>query len=294
MARGPRVIGPAGDVAEGPTLAMRDVSLRYAGAASTAIEDVSLVAQPGQVIAVVGRSGSGKSTLARLVTGQLRPTRGVIHVCGLDTTAVAPTVVAGRAGLVFQNPDHQLFARSVADELRLGPQHAGVSGPETDDRVREAASALQLEDVLGAHPAMLSMGLRKRVAVAAVLTMRPRLLVIDEPTTGRDAREAGWVADVVRTFAASGGAGVVVSHDLALVASIASRVLVLAAGRVTAAGPPGVILADEVLLAAAGLEPPPLVRLALALDLGTGGTAPLTIDEVERALRARLGWRPQP
>ena len=273
---------------DSPPLSMRGVSLRYPGAGASAIDDVSLVVVPGEIIGVVGQSGSGKSTLARLATGQLRPTGGVVEVDGVDTATVRPQVSAAAAGLVYQNPDHQLFARSVDEELRLGPRNAGVRRSEEDARVRDVVVALGLEGVLEAHPARLSMALRKRVAVAAVLTMRTRLLVLDEPTTGRDGPGATWVTGVVGAAARAGTAVIVVTHDLALVAGIASRVVVLAAGRMVLEGPPGVVLADATALGEAGLEPPAVVRVATALGVGTG-TA-LTLDELERATQAR--WQP--
>jgi energy-coupling factor transporter ATP-binding protein EcfA2 len=262
-------------------------SYRYPGAAGDAVSGISLSAAAGEIVAVIGASGSGKSTLARLVTGLLRPDPGRVVVAGADTRRVRTQVIARDAGLVYQDPGHQLFESTVADELALGPRNTGVAAAETADRARAVVDALGLGEVLGQHPAQLALGVRKRVAIGAVLTMRPRILVLDEPTTGQDRAETAWVDELIRTEAARGTLVILVSHDLRFVAGLATRVVALVAGRVRLDGPTRTVLGDTGGLADAGLEPPPVVRLALQLGLGTPAGVPLTVLEVATCLLER-------
>ena len=268
-------------------------TFRYAGAHDDAVHDVSMSVGAGEVVAVAGQSGSGKSTLARLVTGLLRPTSGAVHVAGLDTRQVATQRVARHAGLVYQHPGHQLFAATVSEELRLGPRNAGVGDAEATERAREVARALAVEDVLDAHPRELPIGTRKRVAIAAILAMRPRVLVLDEPTVGQDPADVRRVSDVIQDQAARGTSVLIVSHELRFVSRVADRVVVLAAGRVRRDGATPDVLADRASLDSAGLDPPPLVDLALALHLRAPSGVPVTVEEVVDAIaRPRAGGRP--
>jgi len=274
-------------------LTLDRATFRYAGAHDDAVHDVSMSVGAGEVVAVAGQSGSGKSTLARLVTGLLRPTSGAVHVAGLDTRQVATQRVARHAGLVYQHPGHQLFAATVLEELRLGPRNAGVGDAEATERAREVAHALAVEDVLDAHPREVPIGTRKRVAIAAILAMRPRVLVLDEPTVGQHPADVRRVSDVIQDQAARGTSVLIVSHELRFVSRVADRVVVLAAGRVRRDGATPDVLADRASLDSAGLDPPPLVDLALALHLRAPSGVPVTVEEVVDAIaRPRAGGRP--
>ncbi len=283
---GPR--GGAGDGHPGSGLRLADVTFTYPDATVPALADVSLECRPGEVVAIVGESGSGKSTLARLAAGLLRPGGGTIDAGGLDTRFAKPQAIASRLGLVFQNPNHQLLAATIRDELALGPRNLGCAPAEVASRVDGVASRLGLEPVLDRHPYRVPIAVRKRVTIAAVLAMLPSILVLDEPATGQGPRETRSIEGLVRGEAARGVAVVVITHDLQFAGAVADRIVVLRAGRVQAEGPARALLADEVGLRLAGLEPPPLVRLWLALGLAEDpGGAPLTIDETEAALARR-------
>ena len=181
-----------------PMIAVDEVTYRYGRTGPAVLDHVSLDLPVGQVVGVAGRNGSGKTTLARLLNGLLRPTAGTVHVDGLDTARTSVQSLAAHVGLAFQNPNHQLFAPTVAAELAFGPRNLGVGETEIAERVADAAARLGLTGVLDRHPYHLERGARKLVAIASVVTMRTPILVLDEPTTGQDRRTSTVVARLDR------------------------------------------------------------------------------------------------
>jgi energy-coupling factor transport system ATP-binding protein len=269
-----------------PLVAVLGVTFGYPGAAGPAVAGVTLTAAGGEVVGIVGANGSGKTTLGRLVNGLLRPALGRVTVDGMDTAAHPVRTLAAHVGSVFQDSAHQLFARTVADELALGPRAIGMSEARIGERVREIAEALELGDVLGRHPLRLGRAERKLVALGAVLAMGPRVLVLDEPTTGTDARLAGIVEAQVRAAAKAGCAVLIASHDMAFLGRVAGRLVVMEAGRVVADAPARSVFADAPLLAVAGLEAPAVTRVALALGgRGPDPWPPVSLDEALAGLR---------
>jgi energy-coupling factor transport system ATP-binding protein len=267
-----------------PIVAIDDLRFAYPDGA-IALEGVSLAIDPGSVVGIVGQNGSGKTTLAKHLNGLLRPTSGRVVVDGLDTTTYPVRVIAGHVGYVFQNPTHQLFARTVAEELAFGPRNLGVAPDEIDVRIAAAAASLGLVTHLGAHPHRLPLAVRKLVSIGSVLTMRTPVLVLDEPTTGQDHRTADRIADVIREVRAAGTTVVAVSHDMALVADIADRIVVLDAGRVVADGLPRAVLSDPALAASTRLTPPQITQLAMAMPGRAGREAVLTVGELVAEVR---------
>jgi energy-coupling factor transporter ATP-binding protein EcfA2 len=269
-------------------VALRDVTFSYPGSSRPAIASVSLTVRRAEAIVLAGESGSGKSTLARLVVGVLRATGGSVRTGGMDVAVARRHEIAACAGLVFQNPNHQLFASTVRDELAIGPRNLGLGAAEVADRVAAAADRLELGPFLDEHPYRVGVAIRKRVALAAVLAMRPRVLVLDEPTTGQGRREAEGIATLLREETDAGTTVVAISHDLRFAAEMANRVVVLHEGRVRADGPIRELLGNEELMVDAGLEPPQVARLARRLGLARTDGLPLTTDE----LLQLLGMRP--
>ena len=159
-------------------------------------------------------------------------------VDGLDAARHPVRELATHVGYVFQDPGHQLFARTVAAELAFGPRNLGLSSAEVSERVADAAGRLGLEDVLERHPRQLGPGLRKRVAIASVVAMRPPILILDEPTTGQDHRTAASIARLVGELRDGGATVLCISHDMPLLAEVADRLVVLAGGKIAAYGPP--------------------------------------------------------
>jgi energy-coupling factor transporter ATP-binding protein EcfA2 len=263
----------------GPAITIERLRHVYPDGDVVALDDVSLVVERGSVVGLVGQNGSGKTTLAKHLNGLLRPTAGRVVVDGLDTSQHRVQELARHVGFAFQNPNHQLFARTVADELAYGPRNLGVPPAEVELRVASAAETVGLAS-LAAHPYRLPFPIRKLVTIAAVLTMRPTILVLDEPTTGLDHRTSRRVLDLIRGVRDDGTTVVCVSHDMGLVAGIADRIVVLDAGRIAADGEPRGVLSDRAMLAAIGLRPPQITELSLALPARAGRGAALTVAEL--------------
>jgi energy-coupling factor transporter ATP-binding protein EcfA2 len=272
-----------------PVVSVRDVGYRYEGAAQDAITGVGLELASRSVVGLAGANGSGKTTLAKLVAGLLRPRSGVVILDGLDTRAHGVRELAAHAGFAFQNPGHQLFAPTVARELAFGPRNLGVGEPEVGRRTAEVADMLELRGVLDEHPRRLGLAQRKLVAIGSVLTMRPRLLVLDEPTTGQDPRVARHLVRLIGRLREAGAGILIVAHDMAFLAEVADRLLILDAGRLIADAPPRSVFADTALTERAGVVPPQITRLSLRLPTREPAdrVPALTVDE----LVAGLGWR---
>jgi energy-coupling factor transporter ATP-binding protein EcfA2 len=268
-------------------VALAGLSYAYPGAMGRAVDGVTFEVAAGDVVAVAGESGSGKSTLARLIAGLVRPDAGSVHLGGVDTRHAGRRDLAGRVALVFQHPNRQLLAVTVREELALGPRNLGVAADEIARRAAAAADRFRLGDMLDEHPYRLGLPARRRLAIAAVLALEAPVVVLDEPTAGLDEGERDDLARIVREEAARGAAVIVVTHDLRFAGLVAGRLVVLRAGRVVDTGPAEVVLADAGRLADAGLEPPALVRFAIAVGvepaLAVGGPG----DALVAAVRQR-------
>src|SRR5581483_5148469 len=177
-----------------------------------ALVGVSLAIGAGELVALVGRNGSGKTTLAKHLNGLLAPTAGRVRVDGRDVAGVPLERLAERVGYVFQDPDHQLFAETVAEEVAFGPRNLGLAPDAVATRVAEALTAVGLTAERDADPFLLDKGARQRLAVAAVLALRPDVLVLDEPTTGLDVGEQEGMMALLRRLHAEGRTIVIVTH----------------------------------------------------------------------------------
>ncbi len=239
-----------------------------------ALRDVSLRVAPGERLAIVGQNGSGKSTLARHLNGLLRPTSGRVLVAGVDVAAQHVARLAALVGLAFQNPDRQLFAGRVSAEVEFGPRNLGIRGAELTGRVSAALEAVGLADQAATNPYDLGYSRRKLLALASVLAMRTPILILDEPTTGQDARGVVRIRDVVADAAAEGRTVIAISHDMTFVAECFQRVVVMRAGRVVLDGPPDIVFAEQAWpeLRATYLEPPLAARVGSRLGLGSTPT----------------------
>jgi energy-coupling factor transport system ATP-binding protein len=221
-----------------PSIDLDDVSFAYPGGVH-ALDGVSLRVEPGEAVAIVGANGSGKSTLVRHLDGLLRPDSGRVLIGGRDVRRVHVAELARQVGLAFQDPDRQLFAGCVRTEVGFGPRNLGVHGPDLEQRVGVALEEVGLAAEADAHPYDLGRSRRKLLALASVLAMRTPVLVLDEPTTGQDARGVERVRGVVARARAEGRTVIAISHDLRFVAECFPRVVVMREGRVVADGPPG-------------------------------------------------------
>jgi cobalt/nickel transport system ATP-binding protein len=229
----------------------RDLVFRYPNG-HAALSGLDLHVEHGERVALLGPNGAGKTTFVLHLNGLLTGF-GELEVAGL---AVGPDVLRelrARVGLVFQDPDDQLFMPTVKEDVAFGPLNMRLEREEVDARVAEALAAVRMTPVVDRAPHQLSMGERRRVAIATVLAMRPKLLVLDEPSANLDPRARRELLDVLETIERT---MLVVTHDLPFAAELCERAVILSSGRIVADGGCDEILADEALLAAYDLELP--------------------------------------
>ena len=217
-----------------------------------ALEDVSLFIQPGEKVALVGPNGAGKSTLILHLNGILSGL-GRLRVCGLEVNKGNLGRVRGMVGLVFQIPDYQLFSPTVYDDVAFGPIYQGLPTLEVETRVIEALAAVHLSDYARRISHHLSAGEKKRIAIATVLSMKPEVLILDEPTAGLDPRARRSLIDMLRELPLTMLAS---THDMLMVRDLFPRMVILDEGQVVADGPTRVLMDDAALLEAHGLERP--------------------------------------
>ncbi len=218
-----------------------------------ALHQVSLRIAPGEKAALVGPNGAGKSTLLLHLNGILTAQRGTVRVCGMEVRKETLAQVRGAVGLVFQNPDDQLFSPTVFDDVAYGPIYQGLPAEEVHQRVQEALNAVGMAAYARRVSHHLSAGEKKRIAIATVLSMNPQVLVLDEPTAGLDPRAR---RSLIRLLGELPLTMLVATHDLAMVRELFPRMVIMDEGCVVADGPTETLLADRVLLEAHGLEQP--------------------------------------
>jgi energy-coupling factor transport system ATP-binding protein len=268
-----------------PLVSVRGLRHRYPDGRE-ALAGVSLAIHAGDFVALIGRNGSGKTTLGKHLNGLLSPTTGEVIVGGRPVGELSLERLAQSVGYVFQDPDHQLFAATVVEEVAFGPRNLGLPAAEVSARVAEVLAAVDLHE-RDADPFVLDKGARQRLAVAAVLALRPDVLVLDEPTTGLDFPEQQQMMELLRRLHRAGRTVVIITHTPWVIAEYAERVVLLADGRVHYDGPLRPFFADEALVAAAAFRPPDVTRLGRLL-----GCTPLSVEELVSWMPARTAaWR---
>lgn len=251
-----------------------------------ALSGVDLTIGAGESVAIIGQNGSGKSTLVRLCNGLLRPTEGRVLHDGADVAGSPVAGLAGRVGIVFQNPDRQIFAGKVRDEVAFGPRNLGRRGAELEAAVDAALAATGLDGEAATNPYDLGYSRRKLLALASILAMGTPVVVLDEPTTGQDGPGVARVGRIVDALREAGKSVVAITHDMEFAAAHFGRIVVMRRGEVAADGPPSTVFgpANLELLASTGLRPPPAARVAAALGIPM---VPARADELLELLADR-------
>jgi cobalt/nickel transport system ATP-binding protein len=232
-----------------PALRISSLSFSYPDK-SDVLRDVSLHVEPGERLGLIGPNGAGKTTLFLLTCGVLRPSAGEIALFG---EAVEPGRFRPEIGMVFQDPDDQLFCPSVHDDIAFGPQNLGLDDRTVDARVERALAIAGVQELVDRPPHHLSGGEKRMVSIAGALAMQPRLVIYDEPSASLDIRSR---RRLIRFLQASGETILVASHDLELILEVCDRIVLMDEGRVVAGGQPHVLMADTALMEAHGLEKP--------------------------------------
>lgn len=246
----------------------------YSEGSVRALDGVDLTISAGECVALVGQNGSGKTTLVRHLNGLLRPTAGRVLVAGDDASTLTVARLARRVGLAFQDPDRQIFAASVRDEVAFGPRNLGLRGETLQAAIADALGLAGLAGEERTNPYDLGASRRKLLTLAAVLAMHTPVLVLDEPTTGQDERGIARIRAIVEAVHGEGRSVIVISHDMRFVAEVAQRVVVMRAGRVIGDGTPAEVFAaaNRSSLTSTFLEPPLPALVGERLGLGATPT----------------------
>jgi cobalt/nickel transport system ATP-binding protein len=239
-------------ITDAPALAVEGVAYAYPDG-HPALHRVDLTVAPGERVALLGPNGAGKTTLILHLNGILQPTAGQVSVGGLPVAKANLKEIRRRVGVVFQDPDDQLFMPTVRDDVAFGPANLGVQGEALDKTVAEALDAVGMADAADRPPHHLSFGQRRRVALATVLAMDPQVLVLDEPTSNLDPAARRDLADILVALPVT---AIIATHDLPYALELCPRTVILDAGIIVADGSTADILADGDLLAAHRLELP--------------------------------------
>ena len=235
-----------------------------------ALDNISFTADDGQLVGIIGHTGSGKSTLLQHLNGLLKPESGGIVIGDTDITqpGISMVQIRKKIGLVFQYPEYQLFEETVAKDVAFGPGNLGLSREEIDERVREAIElvGLDYEEIKDRSPFELSGGQKRRVAIAGVVAMRPEVLILDEPTAGLDPKaHKDVLAMVEEVHRRTGNITILVSHNMADIARLCDKVVVIDSGRLVTAGTPYEVFSKKEELRAVGLELPPVTAFTETL-----------------------------
>jgi energy-coupling factor transport system ATP-binding protein len=282
-----------------PLIEVRNLTYIYnAGTpdAVVALRDIDLTINRGEFIAIVGGNGSGKSTLAKHFNALLQPTEGEVIVDGLNTHD-RDTLwdIRQRVGMVFQNPDNQLVATVVEEDVAFGPENLGLPPQEIRRRVDEALAAVDMSEHRRREPHLLSGGQKQRVAVAGILAMRPQCLVLDEATTMLDPQGQREVLETIRRLNTQGVTVIHITHDMDE-AALFQRVIALADGRVALDGPPEKVFrsGDELNRIRLALPPVPVLAERLRQDGLPLSSSILTVEQLEDALAQLAEGRLEP
>jgi energy-coupling factor transport system ATP-binding protein len=244
-----------------------------------ALDNISMEIRQGEFLAIIGQNGSGKTTLVKHFNGLLKPSKGEVRVAGEDTKGKHVSELGKIVGYVFQNPDHQIFADTVEEEVAFGPNNLGIPREKIPLFVEEALKDVGLEGYEKCDPFSLTKGERQRVAIASILAARPHMLILDEPTTGLDYREQKSIMELLESLNRKGHTIIIITHSLWVVAEYAKRVLVLHKGKIMLDDQTRKVLSQEEKLANSFLRLPEIIRLSNRM-----GKTLLSVEEFKYCL----------
>ena len=230
-----------------------------------ALKGVSLAIKDGEFVAIMGQNGAGKTTLVKHFNGLLKPSQGLVHVDGVGTRKTSVATLSRNAGVVFQNPDHQLFSETVEEEISFALKNFGFEAEVIEKRVTWALNLLGLEQYRKTSPFLLSGGERKRVALASVLAWNPKTLILDEPTIGQDHQQKEKLRQFIVQMQTQGKTVVIVTHDVEFVAECNPGVVLMKEGRIVADGEGREILTTPEVLAQSSIVLPQIAQIFLKL-----------------------------
>jgi energy-coupling factor transport system ATP-binding protein len=230
-----------------------------------ALDGISLTIDSGEQVAIVGQNGAGKTTLVKHLNGLLQPTRGQVLIGDWDTIKHSVAKLARRVGYVFQNPDEQLFSKTVGAEVAFGPRNLGFGSDQVQALVKDALALTELSDKTETNPYDLSVTWRKMVAVASILSMDTDILIFDEPTTGQDAVNIARMTNVIAELRTRGKTVIAITHDIDFCAENFERVIAMSQGKILLDGKANDVLGQEEILATTYVDPPQLTRLGKRL-----------------------------
>ncbi len=271
---------------------VEDVYYSYEGI-HAALRGVSLQIDDGEAVAIMGNNGAGKTTLIKHFNGLLRPDQGRVFIDGVDARKRSVAELSRTVGLVWQNPDHQLFLDTVKKELLFGLKNLGYSEEASLDRCDRTLKRLGIEHLADRSPFSLSGGERKRVALACVLALGPRILVLDEPTIGQDGSQKNNLMKILREMNKEGRTVIVVTHDVEFVADNFKRTIVMSAGRIVADGRTSSVLSIDSVIQQCSLIHPQVTQTARLLSTTFPEISPRItgVAELEDTIMRLIGGR---
>jgi len=257
---------------------VKDVDFIYPDG-TRALSNINYAVSQNEFIAFIGQNGSGKTTFAKLISGLLKPTKGTVTLFGKSINEMKSRELATLVGYVFQNPDHQLFNTTVYDEIAFGPRNLQLDDKEIKNRVYEAAEVVGLKkELFTESPFFLPKGLRQRVAIASILAMRPKIIIIDEPTTGQDWPQSIEIMEFLKELFHKQHTIIMITHEMEIVAEYANRTTVFHNGSILMDGDTRDVLYDYETLSSTKIVPP-FIPQSLSEFQNNLPFKPLTVNE---------------
>lgn len=280
---------PTPPVPNAPYIELRNLNFQYPGTDKKALENISITIEKGEFVGIIGQNGAGKTTLVKHIIGLLKPSSGQVILDGKDVADEVVEDMARTVGLALQNPDAQLFAMSVAEEVAFGSTNLDLPEKEVAERVDRALAATGLEKFREAYPFNLSFGDRRKLSVAAVVSMEPDVLIFDEPTTGQDYKGRRELADIAKKLNEMGHTILMVTHDMDLIAEYTRRLIVMGDAKILLDGPTAEVFQQVEILAKTFIAPPQVTQLAMSLaEYDIPGDI-LVADEFSQVFQRKAG-----